>query len=630
MDFPVDFHRKERAMRTTHRPGRTRRILYRMAVPVLATLAVAACSSGGSTNIGNGGAVAGQKEQGGTVTEGWVGGVAPNFIFPYAPATNTDGYNGNLTEPLWPELVYEGEGGQATIDWAQSVAKSITYSDNDTAVAITLQNWKWSDGTPITSRDLTFTYNLMKANYANWSNYLPDGFPEDVTSATTDGPHTVIFHLNRSYNPAYYTEDVLALVQLIPQHAWDKTSVNGTVGNYDETASGAKAVYSFLQTQGANQATFLTNPLWKVVDGPWTLSYYNTNGDYYYVPNKNYSGAVKATVAHYDNVSYTTDAAELDSIRAGGSVQVGTLPLNDTGQVKILESEGYSVAAVGTNGVAEIIPNFYPSSGATGVLLQQLYIRQALEYLINRTQIVNKIYDGYADPGNGPVPVNVFGSVATSLEKSGGPYPYDPSKATALLKAHGWSVTSSGTDVCQSATLCGSGISKGTKLEFTLLYSSGQATTDEENAAIQSSEAQAGITINLKSEPFNTIEGEIGLCSASTHPSSACDWQLVEFGYDEYQMYPDGNSMFNTGGNNDNGGYSDATENALIGETEYGSSASAFAEYENYTAQQLPYLWLPLQDVVFVYKSDLAGVAPANSFSAGTNAQDWYYVKQSK
>jgi peptide/nickel transport system substrate-binding protein len=616
-------------MRTTHRPGRTRRALYRLAIPVLATLAVAACSgSGGSSNIGNGGGTLhGQKQSGGTVNQAWIG-ASPNFIFPYPPVTNTDGYDTNLSQPLWVPVVDEGQGSEAVVNWSKSIAKSIAYSDNDTVATITLQNWKWSDGTPITSRDFTFTYNLLKYGYTNWVNYEVGGFPADVKSVTTDGPHTVVLHLTQSFNPAYYTEDVLAWVQIIPQHVMDKTSATGTVGNYDETESGSKAVYAFLQKQGADMATFTTNPLWQVVDGPWKLSSFSSNASWDYVPNTAYSGTHKATLAHWNNEDFTTDTAALDAVRAGGTVQVlGNFPLNDLGQVKTLESEGYSVAQTPTPGVAEIVPNFYPSSGNTGPILQQLYIRQAIEYLINRTQIVTKIYHGYADPGNGPIPTSGYSASVSPLEKSGGPYPYDPSKATSLLKAHGWSVTSSGTDVCETASLCGSGISKGTKLEFTLIYSSGTATTDEMNAAIQSSEAAAGITINLKSEPFDTIAGEIGDCSASSHPASECNWQLVEYGYNPYTLYPDGNAMFNTGGTGDYGGYSNSTEDSLINQTVHGSSASAFFSYENFTAQQLPYLWLPLEDVVFVYKSDLAGFTPLNPVSGGLNPEDWYYVK---
>ena len=58
---------------------------------------------------------------------------------------------------------------------------------------------------------------------------------------------------------------------------------------------------------------------------------------------------------------------------------------------------------------------------------------------------------------------------------------------------------------------------------------------DEQKAAIQSSEAQAGVKLTLKSEPFNTLVGTVGICTAATHPASTCGWQLVDFGYDPYR-----------------------------------------------------------------------------------------------
>jgi peptide/nickel transport system substrate-binding protein len=613
---------------------RTLRRLAIATVSLALATTVAACSGSGSGSaIGNGngtGAPKGQKEQGGTVTMAWVAS-APNFIFPLAPATNTDGYNANLTMPLWPYLVYNGDGGASTINPQESLYSSMVWSNGDKTVTITLKPWKWSDGTPITSRDFTFVYNLLKSDddYQNWVNYLPGQFPADVTSVSAPNASTVVINLNHSYNPDFYEEDVLSEVPLLPQHAWDKTSAGGKVGNYDETAAGAKAVYAFLQKEGGDMATFTTNPLWKVVDGPWTLSSFNTNGDYSYVPNKNYSGQDKPILAHWVNTAFTTDTAALDAIRAGGSVDVGNLPLNDIQQVGVLKSEGYSIASQPFPGVAEITPNFY--NAQVGPMLQQLYVRQAMEYLINGPQMISKIYQGYADPGTGPVPVQAFPQWASPLEKSGGPYPYNPAKAVSLLKAHGWKVIPGGTTTCQhpgtGASDCGAGITAGEALSFQLLYSSGIAAMDEQEAAIQSYEEQAGIKIALKSEPFNTLVGQFGDCSASSHPASACSWQLVDEGYLPYNLYPTGSSLFNTGGINDNGGYSSPEENSLINATEYGSNTQTFFQYENYTAEQLPWLWLPLQSNVWVYKSNLAGFTPLNPLTGGLNPEVWYYTK---
>jgi peptide/nickel transport system substrate-binding protein len=601
------------------------------AATLLMAAGVAACSgAGSSTAIGNGSTASttGQKVEGGTATIPWVA-ATPNFIFPLVPATNSDGYNVNLSSPLWPNLVYEGDGGQSTVNPQESLYSSLTYSDDDKTVTIDLKPWQWSDGTPITSRDFSFTYNLLKANVPNWQDYVQGLFPDDVKSVQTPSSSTIVLNLTQSYNPAFFTEDVLGEIPLLPQHAWDKESSTGTVGNYDETKTGAKAVYAFLQKEGGDIATFATNSLWQVVDGPWKLKSFSTDGEYVYVPNKNYSGPDKPTLDKVINEPFTADTAEFDALRSGSSLTVGELPQNDLNQIPELKAEGYDVATQPIPGVSGIYPNFYNSQ--VGPIVGQLYVRQALEDLINRPQLVSKVYDGYADPGNGPIPVGGFSSLLSPLEKSGGPYPYDPSKATALLKAHGWTVTPNGTTTCADpgtgATECGAGIAKGAALSFQLLYSSGSTSNDEQFAAIQSSEEQAGIKISLKSEPFNTLVSTVGVCNASSHPASTCGWQLVYFGYDPYSLYPAGDGIFNTGGTGNQGGYSSAEEDKLINETEFGSSAQTFFAYEDYTAEQLPQLWLPLPSNIQVYKSNLANYAPLNPFSGGLNPEAWYFTK---
>jgi peptide/nickel transport system substrate-binding protein len=482
---------------------------------------------------------------------------------------------------------------------------------------------------PITSRDFTFTYNLLKANYENWIDYTTGLFPVDVSKVLTPNAHTVVIDLTRSYNPTFYTDDVLSEINLIPQHAWDKTSVNGKVGNYDETKSGAKAVWSFLQKQGGDMSTFDTNPLWKVVDGPWKLDTFNSNGYYSWVPNKNYSGPDKPILNKVVWTPFTTDTAEMDTLRSGTTLDLGGLPQNDVHQIGALEAEGYDVSTLPTAGVAEIVPNFW--NAQVGPLVRQLYIRQALEYLINRQQIVSKVYAGYADPGNGPVPVTYGKQWDSPLEKAGGPYPYSPAKAIALLKAHGWKVVPHGTDTCQSpgtgAADCGAGITAGEKLQFQLLFSSGTTSFDQLNAAVQSTEAAGGIKITLKGEPFNTMVATTGICTQSSHPASTCGWQLQNYGYNPYTMDPSGAGMFNTGGFGNYSGYSNAQENKLIDATEYGSSSAAFYAYEDYTARQLPLLWIPNASGLFLYKKNLAGITPWNPFSGTLNPEVWYYTK---
>ena len=60
-------------------------------------------------------------------------------------------------------------------------------------------------------------------------------------------PTTVRLTLTRSYSPEFYSTSELSALIPFPQQAWDKTSANGKVGNYDEThAPPAVAVFKYL------------------------------------------------------------------------------------------------------------------------------------------------------------------------------------------------------------------------------------------------------------------------------------------------------------------------------------------------------------------------------------------------
>jgi peptide/nickel transport system substrate-binding protein len=601
------------------------------AVAAALTLVVtaAACSSHSSSGgkIANSGAVAGKPEQGGSVTMQWVGGY-PNFIFPLMPATNTDGYNVNLQEPMWPYLVYAGDRGQSIVNPDESLFSSMTWTNNDSTINITLKSWNWSDGKPITSRDFLFTYNLLKSMGQNWIGYLPGLFPSDVKSVQTPDAQTIIINLTRSYNPTFYEDNVLSQIPLLPQHAWDEESAGGPVGNFDETAKGAAAVVNFLQKQGSDIATFTSNPLWKVVDGPWTLSQFTSSGTYGFVPNKNYSGPDKPYLSQMVNAQYTTADAAWNALLAG-DVQVGGIPANDFSQIPKLKSEGYSIQVLPIAAESGTALNFYAPNGV-GAIFSQLYIRQAMQYLINRPEIVQQVYGGYADPGNGPISMN-YTTLTTPLEKSGGPYPYNPAKAISLLKSNGWKVVPNGTTTCQNpgsgAGQCGAGVAQGAALAFTILYPSGQEQTDQQFAAVKTWAAAAGIQYTLKSEPFNTLAGTVGTCNAQSHPASTCSWQLTGGGYDPYGLYPSGAGLFNTDGAFNSGGYSSPEMDSLINQTEYSSNPAIFAQYENYAAEQLPNLWMPNQDVVNAYKSNIGGIEPDNPFSGATDPEIWYFTK---
>ena len=127
---------------------------------------------------------------------------------------------------------------------------------------------------------------------ATWGGYGgPTQFPYNLKSYTAVNPNTIKFVLKAPINPTFFDDNGLDYISPIPQHAWDKESVNGPIGNYDMTPAGAAKVVAFLQKQASDTTTYTTNPLWKVIDGPWELqSFGGASSPDVFVPNPSFSG----------------------------------------------------------------------------------------------------------------------------------------------------------------------------------------------------------------------------------------------------------------------------------------------------------------------------------------------------
>ena len=110
-----------------------------MAVTALALAAAVAACSGTTAKIGAGNAVKGHPVRGGTVTVAEPSGASPNDVFPLAPATNSNGYNINLTMGEWPSLVYVGYGATSVVNPQESLYSSLTWSQNDSVITIVLK-----------------------------------------------------------------------------------------------------------------------------------------------------------------------------------------------------------------------------------------------------------------------------------------------------------------------------------------------------------------------------------------------------------------------------------------------------------------------------------------------------------
>jgi len=555
----------------------------------------------------------------------------PNYIFPLTTSPTTSLYNiDQFINLMWP-LIYLPSPNQPTLDYPNSMADPPAWSDNDTVVTVTLKHYIWSNGDPVTTRDIIFAINLAKAMGPTWGEYAgPTQYPFNLKSYTAVSPSTIKFVLKSPMNPTYYDDNGLDYITPMPQQAWDKTSANGPIGNFDMTPAGANAVLAFLQKQAADQSTYTTNPLWKVVDGPWELqSYGGASSPDVFVPNPSYSG-FKPLASEFEEIPFTSDSAEFTSLKAG-ALDYGAIPTEDIPTIPSVKAQGYNVTPVPDWGFDFIVPNM--TNPQIGGLLSQPYLRQALEQLTDQKTMIDHFMGGYGTPTYGPTPIYPKGNPFVSPAELSNPYPYSVSKAEALLKAHGWQINPGKVDVCEvpGPSGCGPGVTKGEKLSINLLWASGLEITQENVDLFQSDAALAGAQINPRSAVFNTVLAQATPCVLPKGKGTpACQWQLAFWGGVGLSTYPSGEGIFNTGAGLNVGSYSNPTVDKLINESTVASTLAPYKQYEDLIVKQVPWIWEAVPDNIFATTKNLVGYGLTSEFTGAFDyiePQFWHFTK---
>jgi peptide/nickel transport system substrate-binding protein len=610
-----------------------------------AALAVAAvaCSSGGAAPPSAAGPSGGTPVKGGTATIALPPDTTYNWIFPFYAITNASTYNGEQFQFLLYRPLYmfgNNTNTSVSVNYPLSPADAPVYSNGGKTVTVNLKGWKWSDGESVDADDVVFFLNMAKAEKANWYAYSAGLLPDNVVSYKATGADQVTIQLNQAYSSIWYTYNQLAEINPMPM-AWDVTSLGAAPGSggctTDSAADGwakCKAVYTFLTAQSKQPASYATSPLWSVVDGPWKLSAFSTDGNVTMVPNPRYSGSPKAQLSAIKFVPFTDDSTEYTALKTG-QVDVGYIPPQDLPQKPANASlpatnplgSAYYLEPFYSFGIEYAQPNF--NNPQVGYLVRQLYIRQALQYAMDQPGIDASIWRGYAVPTSGPIPVVPSNQWTPPIEKENdgqGPYPFSLAKAKALLTSHGWSEVN-GVMTCQDPAKCGTGITAGEQLKLTFDYAPGITAATDEWQVYKSDASQVGIDITLVGQTFDTIIGESAPCAPM---GPKCGVQVFAEGgwdYDGPGFEPTGEPLFQTGAGSNSGNYSDPTMNSLITATHTSNSLTKFYQFATYAAEQLPFIWAPNPNpyLIQAVNSDLHGVTFSPLFTL--LPEYWYYTK---
>src|SRR5215471_17276470 len=149
--------------------------------------------------------------KGGHMVEGQISDIANiNPIFINDTASSLVAYM------VYSRLLTVDGAGNLLPDLATAVPKvdadQVTYK-------VTLRDAKWSDGQPITSDDVVFTYQLMfDPKYAAVTSRFRSQLTQYLKSVTAPDSKTVVFTTTKPYAPFVIT---FMNIGILPKHGWD-------------------------------------------------------------------------------------------------------------------------------------------------------------------------------------------------------------------------------------------------------------------------------------------------------------------------------------------------------------------------------------------------------------------------
>jgi peptide/nickel transport system substrate-binding protein len=373
-----------------------------------------------------------------------------------------------------------------------SLAESWEISEDGKTVVFTLRaGLKWSDGEPLTSEDVTFTFNEVIFNEAiptSQRDVMRIGQQGLLPAVRALDERRVEFVLPEPFAPFLRTMEIW----IIPAHIL-RPSVE---------AKDADGNPLFLSTWGTD-----TDPTKIICNGPYRLKSY-VNGErvifernpYYW--GKGEQGEPQPYIEEFVWQLNPSTETMLLQFRSGDLDMLGVSP-QYFALLKREEQRGnFTIHNAGEAlGTSFLSFNLNRASRDGKPLIDPIKsawfnspeFRQAVAYGIDRQTMINNIYQGLGRPQNSPISVQ---SPFYAPPEAGIPaYDYDPEKSKELLLSAGFQYNATGE--LEDA--------EGNRVRFTLITNSGNKIREAVGAQIKQDLAKLGMQVDFQPLAFNLL-----------------------------------------------------------------------------------------------------------------------------
>jgi len=342
------------------------------------------------------GVMAKDIKQGGTLV---VPIINTGFVDNFNPYTTGGLYDGLMFEPL---MIFNTMTGKVEY----RLAKSAEYSKDLKTITVKLRDGlKWSDGQPLTAKDVAFSYTMTKTapafdQKAIWTTGI-------LKSVTATDAKTIVFKLTKADSTFIWG---LPSYHILPEHIWGKVAAKdmATFKNPNPVGSGPLTDIKYLKPQ---QMQLCRN-------------------DNYYLPNH----------PHIDCITFRSynDNSQIQPALMKGEI--------DWGSNFIADVENTFVAADPENN-----HYWYPANDAIHLYVNtkekpfdDIRVRKALSMALNRDEIVDIAAYGYPTANfNAGGIAELYGKFINKdiSAKYKDITTYNPEKAKQLLDAAGYKDT---------------------------------------------------------------------------------------------------------------------------------------------------------------------------------------------
>ncbi|WGU96624.1 ABC transporter substrate-binding protein [Paenibacillus dendritiformis] len=331
-----------------------------------------------------------------------------------------------IFHPLYAETTYDNYVTDTLFKAMLEVQKDGTYApllaekyevspDNLTHTYKLKEGLKFSDGSPLTAEDVAFTITVLH-------------------DSSYDGPSDIIRNAKIKGGKEYFDGKATSIegIKVIDPLTIQFTTIEPSAlaeSSIGSTGILSKAYYGKDYKQGnlSYMNDLFTKPLG---NGPYKLEKFQAGQDVSFVANENYfKGAPKIPKLIYKFTNEETNAQLLQT----GETDMDFISAN-LDNFELLQSMGFlDVSLFPTNGYGYIAFNHNRAK------FQDVKVRQALAIGLDREQIVEAVYQGYADVINVPQ-----SKLSWSYTDEVNKYEFDLEKAKQMLDEAGWKVGADG------------------------------------------------------------------------------------------------------------------------------------------------------------------------------------------